>query len=44
MEAQANDSTTRKPPSTLARKLKFGLGLTLGLGLAAWAWLRRRRH
>ncbi|MEG1056178.1 MAG: transglycosylase domain-containing protein, partial [Janthinobacterium sp.] len=45
MEAQANDSSTRKPQSKLARNLKFGLGLTLGLGMAAalaggW-WLRQ---
>jgi len=45
MEAQANDNTTRKPQSKLARNLKFGLGLTLGLGLSAALagtyWLRQ---
>jgi penicillin-binding protein 1A len=45
MEAQANDTISRKPRSKLARNLKFGLGLTLGLGLSAalaggW-WLRQ---
>ena len=43
--AKNSSSASRKPPSKLARHLKFGLGLTLGLGLSAALaggyWLRQ---